>query len=779
MTTEFSISPHLGSHATFGILDTEEAWQQFSQPVQRANGETVVKSELLLDGLHCAACSGIIERGLHDMPGIVEAKVSASRKRATVTWNPKLLKPSQVFEKIIDLGYSAVPATHQKDSQALRKEQRTALWRWMVAGFCMMQVMMYAGAHYFTETGEIAPDSERIINWASWLLTLPVLLFSSQPFFKNAFNDLKHRRISMDLPVALGIIITFIVSSASTFDKSGSWGSQVYFDSLTMFVFFLLSARLLEAKMHHRTMGALESIMSRLPESCEKLGSDGQFHRVLNHALNVGDTVRIHLGEAFPADGRLLSEVTKVDESLLTGESKAIDKTQHDEIIAGSYNLGPTVTMTIEKLGAATQYGQIVSMIKQAAEEKPRLTELADKVARPFLWGVLLAAAIAAMLVWDQGRNHALMTAAAVLIVTCPCALSLAAPAAMLTSAGALINKGLLVKRLQAIENLTEIDTVIFDKTGTLTTHTPKIHQIEHRDSVSRQTVLRLVFLLANQSRHPLCKAITSDADAQAQLPPLSSTTFEATENIGQGIEATLNEAQIAAFGLSELTPGTVKLGSASFCGTSVTDNRVQTLYLSDSFGWLATFSFDENIKPEAFETVQWLKHRGIRVELLSGDQSDAVAKVAQTLSIDAFKSACRPEDKFAHLNILKQQGKRILMVGDGLNDGPTLAAAHVSVAIGKGVPLAISQSDMVMLTDDLRLLPTVFHHANKTLGVIKQNIVWAVIYNVICIPMAFLGYLPAWLAGLGMAISSLIVIVNALRLSRITAFKPAHSTTL
>lgn len=769
MKAELSSYAATASNAHFGVLDTEEAWQTFSEPVQRPHGETLVKSDLLLDGLHCAACSGIIERGLNTLPGVIEAKVSASRKRATVLWNPAVLKPSQMFDKVVDLGYTAIPATHQKDIKALQKKQRTALWRWMVAGFCMMQVMMYAGAHYFTESGEIAPDSERILNWASWLLTLPVMLFSSQPFFKNAFNDLKHRRISMDLPVALGILITFVVSTASTFDHSGQWGAQVYFDSLTMFVFFLLSARLIEAKMHHRTVGALEAILSRLPDSCEKLGSDGQYHRVLNHALNVGDTVRVNLGEAFPADGRLLSDTTRVDESLLTGESKPVEKTQGQPVIAGSFNLGPSVTMEIETLGHATQYGQIVSMIKQAAEEKPRLTEMADKVARPFLWGVLLAALFAAVLVWDQGRNQALMTAAAVLIVTCPCALSLAAPAAMLTSAGALINKGLLVKRLQAIENLTQINTVIFDKTGTLTNHTPNIHAITHRPTVSRESVLTIAGLLASQSRHPLAHAIQAHTEIRSLLqqhPPLS---IEANESIGQGMAIQLTASALKQLALADVEAGEFKLGSAHFCGTSVTETRVQTIYLADQSGWLATLAFDESIKEDAKDTVTWLKNQGIHIELLSGDQSEAVASVAQALGITSYKAGCRPEDKFAHLNTLKQQGKHILMVGDGLNDGPTLAAAHVSLAIGKGVPLAISQSDLVLLSDHLSLLPTLFKHARKTLHIIKQNIAWAVIYNIVCIPLAFFGLLPAWLAGLGMAVSSLFVILNALRLGRIS----------
>jgi Cu2+-exporting ATPase len=360
----------------------------------------------------------------------------------------------------------------------------------MVAGFCMMQVMMYASPSYFTKAGEISSDIHYLLNWASWLLSLPVLLFSSSSFFSNAFRDLKLRQISMDLPVALGIAITFIVSSAATFEPNGWWGHTVYFDSLTMFVFFLLSARLIEVKLHSKTLGSLELLVSRIPENTERQNLDGTFSRVLNSHLKIGDIVRVNIGEAFPADGKLVLfgtslDSTSVDESLLTGESTPIQKNLHDKVIAGSYNLGQTVHVALETIGESTQYGQIVNLINQAAIEKPRLSQLADRIARPFLLFVILSAGIAAALLWDVDRGRALMTAAAVLIVTCPCALSLATPAAMLASASAFVKRGILIRRLQAIESIANVDTVIFDKTGTLTEDHIQVMSISHKEGLT------------------------------------------------------------------------------------------------------------------------------------------------------------------------------------------------------------------------------------------------------------------------------------------------------
>lgn len=769
-TTE-AISPH----SSWTILDTQDQWQSFSQPVDNDPSQPLVQSSLLLDGLHCAACSGIIEHGLQALPGIISARVSMSKKRAVVVWSPALTCPSKILSAIQTLGYSASPASHNENQLNATSKNRAAFWRWMVAGFCMMQIMMYASPSYFTKAGDMSIDIGQLLNWASWLLSLPVLLFSSSTFFSNAFRDLRLRQISMDLPVALGIAITFIVSSAATFEPNSWWGNTVYFDSLTMFVFFLLSARLVEVKLHTKTLGALEALVSRIPENTERQNLDGSFTRVLNSQLKIGDIVRVHMGEAFPADGKLVlcgtsSGKISVDESLLTGESTPIQKSLHDSVIAGSYNLGQTVNIVLETIGESTRYGQIVSLINQAAIEKPRLSQLADRIARPFLLFVVLSAALAAVLLWDIDRGRALMTAAAVLIVTCPCALSLATPAAMLASASAFVKRGILIRRLQAIESIACIDTVIFDKTGTLTEDQIQVKAISHKDGLSEASALALAAAIARHSLHPISRALTNACQSNGPHD-LTIELTDIQEEVGAGISALLkNTTAYPDADFIDLIHGRLKLGSAKFCAIEETGQLLQQVYLADAHGWLATFSLQEAIKPNAAQTILDLKAINLDVELLSGDQSHTVVNTAKETGITQFQATCSPHDKLLRLQALKQQGKKVLMVGDGLNDGPILASAHASIAMGKGVPLTLAHADYILLNGDISQIPQLVRHAQKTMQVIKQNIAWAITYNLVCIPLAFFGVLSAWLAGLGMATSSLIVIANALRLTNFSA---------
>lgn len=755
------------SDSAWTILDTEDQWSRFSQPLTSdKNSPKLVQSNILLDGLYCAACSGIIEEGLKAQPGIVSCKVSLSKKRAVVVWSPDTTKPSEILSAVENLGYSANPASQMAFQQEAQKKSRAAFWRWLVAGFCMMQVMMYASPSYFTKPGEITTDIQTLLNWASWLLSLPVILFSSSTFFNNAYRDLVSRKVSMDLPVALGILITFVVSSAATFDPSGWWGHVVYFDSLTMFVFFLLSARLIEVKLNSKTMGALEALVSRIPENTTRLNADGSFTRVLNSQLKLGDVVRVNMGEAFPADGTIILGQTQADESLLTGESTPIQKNLSDKVVAGSYNLGQSVQVKVEMLGESTQYGQIVNLINQAAIEKPRLSQLIDRIAKPFLIFVMLSAALAAALLWNEDHGKALMTAAAVLIVTCPCALSLATPAAMLASASSFVKRGILIKNIQAIESIANVDTVIFDKTGTLTEDQIAVTHIETKAGLSSTQALALAAHFAKHSTHPISRAIVTAAEKEQvqQMEDIASSLQEIHEEIGAGIWGSASASN--AFGLQ----GTVKLGSAKFCGTKVTESSQQAVYLADDQGWLATFILQEAMKPKAQETVGLLQSQELHVALLSGDQAHTVQNTAINIGITDFQAACTPQDKLTRLKDLKSQNKKVLMVGDGLNDGPILASAHVSIAMGKGVPLNHAHADYILLNGDISQIPALIQHAKKTMTIIKQNMTWAIIYNVVCIPLAFFGVLSAWLAGLGMAISSLVVICNALRLTNFGA---------
>jgi Cu2+-exporting ATPase len=737
------------------LLDDPLEWAAFGRPdPQRAD---CWESSLLIEGMHCAACALTIEDALLAVPGVVSAEVSAGSHRARVVWASQRVLPSVWMRAVAAVGYRAVPANDALARERRQIEARKALWRLGVAGLCMMQVMMYAYPAYIARPGDLSAEMEQLLRWASWVLSLPVILFSCGPFFRSALRDVVQRRVSMDLPVALGMLITFAVSSMGTFDPKGNFGHEVYFDSLTMFVFFLLAGRWLELRLRDRTAGALESLMNRLPDSIARLGPDGSFERIPVRRLLVGDVIRVLPGETFPADGVLLQGDTMVDEALLTGESRPVLRRIGGAVIAGSHNLSSAVLVRVERTGPQTRFAEIVALMETASTSKPRLAQLADRIAKPFLIAVLLAAVLACAFWWSRDPGHALMVAVAVLVVTCPCALSLATPAAMLAAAGNLARQGVLVRRLEAFESLSGIDTVLFDKTGTLTRDAMVLGATRVRDGVSAAQALGMAAALAQHSLHPVSRALLL---AAAVNPGAESWQAESVEEVaGQGVCA-----RVRCVGVPGMTE--MRLGSATFCGLASTPGEASQAFLSDAQGWLATFALHEDLRADATATVSALQAAGIAVHLLSGDAAPAVARVAAQVGITDFRGACTPQDKLDFLQQAQQRGLRVAVVGDGLNDGPVLAGAHVSFAFGQAVPLAQAQADFVVLGDKLGAVSQSLLLARRTLRVVRQNLVWAAVYNAFCVPLAVLGWLPAWLAGLGMGASSLLVVLNALRLS-------------
>jgi Cu2+-exporting ATPase len=635
----------------------------------------------------------------------------------------------------------------------------------------MMQVMMYATPVYLSDPADMAPDMVQLLRWASWVLSLPVLFFSCLPFFKTAWRDLTQKKISMDLPVAIGMLVTFGVSTIGTFEPQGVFGSEVYFDSFTMFVFFLLTGRWLELRLRDQTAGALEAVMNRLPDVVHRRTSDGQFEMTTLRQLRVQDVIQVRAGEAFAADAQIVKGETQVDEALLTGESKPLPRHIGQCVLAGSLNLTASVEVQIESLGKQTRFGQMVTLMESASVSKPSMALIADKVAKPFLWGVLLAAGLAALWGWQQSPAHALMVAVSVLIVTCPCALSLATPAAMLATAGALAKGGVLLRRLQALQMLAQVDTVIFDKTGTLTKENFSVQRITTREGVRPEKALTWTAGLAAHSMHPVSKSLLRAHMKGQDLKPLVTNLQEFA---GQGVQATLHEldSKSGATRHKEL-----RLGSAAFCGLPSTQQEVLQACLSDEDGWLATFEFSEALRSEAEPTLRALEKMGLRIRILSGDGQASVSQVAQRLGIQDAIGTCSPEEKLRQVKLEQSLGHCVAMVGDGLNDGPVLAGADVSFALGQALPLAQSKADFVFMASDLKPLVTTFQISRKTMQIVKQNLIWAGVYNFACVPLAMLGYLPAWLAGLGMACSSLGVVLNAMRLSKTIGFELEGNT--
>jgi P-type Cu2+ transporter len=754
--------------APLELLDDPHEWAAFGRA--SANDPQVWESSVVIEGMHCAACSMTVEDALRQVPGVLSAQVSAASQRARVQWVPGQVKPSTWMQAVQHAGYRALPANDLFASELRRQASRKLLWQWLVAGLCMMQVMMYAWPAYVAQPGDLTSEMEQLLRWASWVLTLPVLLFSCGPFFSSALRDLRRGQISMDLPVALGMGITFVVSSAGTFDPSGIFGREVFFDSLTMFVFFLLTGRWLELRMRDRTAGALEALMNRLPDSVERQTSAQSFERVAVRRLQVGDLIRVQPGEAFAADGVLEQGTTLVDEALLTGESRPLPRAVGAHVVAGSHNLLATVWVRVQRLGADTRFAQIVRMMEGAATSKPQLALLADRIAKPFLLAVLAASGLACAWWWSHDPGHALMVAVAVLVVTCPCALSLATPAALLAAAGTLARDGLLVRNLSSLEVLSAVDTVVFDKTGTLTQDAMVVREVLTRDGVGVAEALVLAAAVAQHSLHPASRALVVAA-APADAPTVARWQCDQVrEQAGQGVAGDVTALNATA---AAVCTGAVRLGSASFCADGVTSAATvvavegSAVQLWDAQGWLATFSLQEALRVEAAGVVAALRAQGLQVHMLSGDQPEAVARVAAQLGVAQAKGGCSPADKLAYLRALQRSGATVAMVGDGLNDAPVLAGAHVSFSLGSALPLAQAQADLVVLGADLGAVASALAVSRRALRVVRQNLGWALAYNAVCVPLAVLGYLPAWLAGLGMALSSLLVVLNALRLSR------------
>jgi Cu2+-exporting ATPase len=745
----------------WAVLDAHAQWPRFGRPL--AQRPDCWESYLSIEGMHCAACTLAVEQALVQVPGVESVQVNGASATARVVWSAADCKPSQWLSALGAAGYAAVPAGDLLDAAPRVRAQRLLLWQWLVAGFGLMQAMMYSVPLYVAAPGDITPDAERLLRWGAWMMTLPVLLFSCHPFFAGAWRDLSQRRIGMDVPVALGLSIAFIASTAATFDPAGPWGGEVWYDSVTMFVFFLLSGRLLEQRLRDRTAGALEALVRALPASIDRLGSAGEWQRVPVHRLAVGDCIRVRAGEAFPADGRIEAGESHVDEALLTGESEPLLRRAGDAVIAGSHNLTATLTLRVERLGADTRYAALVALMDSARLHKPQLARLADRIAGPFLWGVLAAAAVAAFVAWPTGPAHALSVVVAVLIVTCPCALSLATPAATLAAAGALARRGVWVSQLQALETLARVDTVVFDKTGTLTQDGLALAAIRCRHGVTADEALTAAAAIASQSLHPVSRSLVAAAGSRLA----GAWAREVAEIPGQGLKARVVEGTFAGRDL--------RLGSARFCGVraqaAATSQSSQTsggsqVHLTDATGWIATFDLCESLRPDAIATLTHLRALGLDVRLLSGDRPQAVARLAQRAGIAVWEGGCSPQDKQARVRALQAQGRRVLMVGDGMNDGPVLACADVSVAMGEGVPLARAHSDAVIQGSRLAAVATLITQSRRTRRVVWQNLLWAAVYNAACVPLAVAGLMPPWLAGLGMATSSLLGVLNAARLA-------------
>ena len=735
------------------VYDNESIQQEFVQRLSDHERE----ASLILEGITCAACVWLSEQHIASLAGVIEVQVNYTSRRAWVRWDDSKIKLSEILQAIQAIGYHAHPYNPDQQATLQQKERRTQIRRLAVAGLFGMQVMMISIGLYAGAWSGMEASFEQLFRWVSLGLTLPVMVFSAATFFRSAWYDLLNQRIGMDVPVSLGIGIAFVSSVVATVNGEG----EIYFDSVVMFTFLLLLSRFFESTVRQSSAESVERLAHALPLMAHRWQHNAaQFETVSATSLEVGDRVLVKAGETVPADGTIIEGRSSVDESLLNGESRPLPKQLDDDLIGGSINIGSPLRMKVQSVGSDTVLANIHRMIERAQSDKPPIARLADRIAARFILAVLTMATLIAAYWWTIGSERWLEITLAVLIVTCPCALSLATPTAISAVLNRLQGLGLLVKRGQAIEALDNVSHVVFDKTGTLTHGNPSLSAIYCDEDVDKDLCLRLAASLEAYSEHPLALALITAASTD-DLFPIENVVNQA----GGGLSACVKN--------QEYTIGSVDFVE-QYCGlplrndwlAKLNDDGATAVVLGTPGKILCVFLLHDEMRTDATDLIEMLIARGKAVILMTGDNASAAQTIAVKTGIQEYYADLSPDDKMSKVKALQQDGARVLMVGDGINDAPVLSNADVSIAMGSASSLAKTSADIVMLANRLQSIGDALNLARKTRRIIKQNLGWALGYNICAIPAAASGLITPWMAAIGMSLSSLIVVVNALRLA-------------
>lgn len=730
-------------------------WQHFddSKLLNRYVGRAGNSAEATIDigGMYCSACVWLLDKALGKVDGIESIDINPAVRRAVIRWDPQQLRFSRLLDAISQVGFRPAPVSASQIASEDQHESRLALKRLIVAGAAGMQVMMFAVALYAGDFFGIEPGIEKFLRWISLLLTLPVFLFSARPFFTAAWRGLKAWTPGMDLPVSIAIIAAFTASAYATWVNRG----EVYFDSVVMFVFFLSATRFLEMRARHRSLDQATALARLLPDTAVRL-VNGVGEKIAVDRLQAGDEITVRPGDVIPVDGEILLGVLDVDESMLSGESLPVARATGSDVFAGAIVRTGTATIRVTQVGASTSLAEIGRMIDRAKAFRPPIALLADRIAGKFVVAVIVLAA-AATLFWLQlDPSRAFGVALATLVVTCPCALALATPAALAAATVRLTRSGMLLVRSSILDVLSGPAVIVFDKTGTLTEGRPVVRQTHLlSDTTSEESVLRVAAILESASEHVLARAFS------AWYPTENIELSDVRVVAGCGVEAVI---------AGERT----RIGSAGFvCELSaatppVEDDTGQTnVYLGDTHGLVARFDVGDKLRDDAVNAIAAMRSAGFQTIIASGDRESPVRAAAQTLNIETWHSGLSPADKLDLLQQLRRAGDTVVMIGDGVNDAPVLAAADASIALDAGTALARASADAVSLGRKLGTINMTIEIAKRTQRVIRQNIGWAIIYNLTALPLALSGVLAPWMAAIGMSASSLLVVLNALRLQR------------
>lgn len=710
-----------------------------------------LRIRLLLSGITCAACAWLIEKYLGRLQGIERVRVNVTQHHCTVEWRSDVIKLSEIFQALHNIGYQATPLTDSNVGELRRRENRRFLQRLGVAGLGMMQVGMVAIALYAGAFQGMDPIWENYLRWISLLFVTPVVLFSAQPFFRAAWRSLQLRSLTMDVSVSLAIGLAFGASCWATWNRSG----EVYFDSVAMFTFFLLLGRYLEMNMRHRNATDNENMEQLLPVVVMRIETDGSEAAMPVRLLQAGDIIRVGAGDILPCDGEVVEGKSAVVEAMLTGEPQPILKNLGDTVSAGTCNSEHPLKIRVTAVGLQTRLSAILSLTDEASSERPKLVALADRMAGYFVATVLLIAAVSAFFWWQQSPQQALWITISVLVVTCPCALSLATPAALAVATGALRRNGFLVSRGHVLETLASADRIVFDKTGTLTTADMAVLKLLPLVDTTSDQLLSLAAALETGSSHPIANAF-HHISVKPAVTELRQHIAEGVSATIGGVEHALGKPQFVASLLGILVPSAPPVEPG------------QTLLLlantENPLGWII---LQDQLRDNAAEVIDALKAKGIEPLLYSGDRVATVSAMADQLAISQWQGEMSPADKLQSVRQLQQQGHKVIMVGDGINDVPVLSGADVSIAMGSAADFAQVHADSVLLSGNLQTLVSVVTLARRTRQIVRQNLSWALLYNLVALPLAVMGFVPPWAAAIGMSASSLLVVVNALRLGK------------
>lgn len=765
-----------------------DKWRVYADPQFAAQYTRTLEEQtsvtLLIEGLRCSACSWLIDQVLRRHAGVVDVSVNAATGRASVTWDNAKLNLADVMRSIAQLGYVPHPVTDETVTRALREERRDSLKRLAVAGFGMMQVMMFAVAVYSAELANeiMEPGLLSYFRIVSLLVATPVMFYAGAPILSSAWNSLRSRSLGMDVPVSIALVLAY---GASVWNSLGEAGGEVYFDSVTMFIFFLTLGRFVQMSVRQHTAGVTDALARQLPSIAHRVGSDG-IEDVPVTSLRIGDVIQVRRGEVLPADGRLLDTEAHIDEAMLTGESLPVRHQVGHRVVAGTINVDGPINITITALGSDTALSHIVALMQRAQTYKPALARNADAAAARFLGYVLIGAGLTCAAWLAIEPSQAFAATLAVLVVACPCAFAIAMPAALASATANLGRHGILLTDPDALESLAKVDRIVFDKTGTLTRGELRVSKCLSLTSRPAAECLHIAALLERASEHPLARAF---------LPYLDKGSVEDLLTVaGRGVQgridgrlyrigtpefvAELSHEQHQVSSPAGLNSNVAALGNGQKQLSAPAELMGSVIMLGDEQQALAWFELTDSLRPAAASAVSQLRALNIEPQILSGDGHGAVQAVAQQCGITEYLARRTAKEKLTHVLELQKAGKRVAVIGDGVNDAPVLGAADVSIAMGRGAALAHASAGLVLVSDNLAALPEAVLLARRTLRIAKQNLLWAAIYNLGSIPLAALGFIPPWLAALGMSLSSVAVMLNSTRLLP-RAARPAAAPTV